>query len=288
MNHPINRFKQALQAGQPQIGLWASLSSHYATEVIAGAGFDWILLDTEHSPNNVPMVHMQLQAMMESTTTPIVRVPWNDPVILKRTLDIGVQTVLIPFVQNAEEARLAVAACKYPPEGTRGVATTIRANRFGRVKDYHKNANAQICVLVQVETRSAWSNLMPSQQRPVSMGYLSVRRILRRILAISPILVIPRCKQRSPTASRASVKRAKRRVSSWVWKPMRANGWTPVVCLSRWVRTLVCLRVGRRRWWQDLRAQISTFSSTLSFPRRRESMLRLQSRRHNGFPPSRE
>ncbi len=159
MNHPINRFKQGLQAKQPQIGLWASLSSHYATEVIAGAGFDWILIDTEHSPNDPPMVHQQLQAMMESQTTPIVRVPWNDQVALKRVLDIGAQTVLIPFVQNAEEARLAVAACKYPPEGTRGVATTIRANRFGRIKDYHKNANAQICVLVQVETRSALAEL---------------------------------------------------------------------------------------------------------------------------------
>ena len=159
MNHPINRFKQGLQAGQAQIGLWASLSSHYATEVIAGAGFDWILLDTEHSPNELQMVHMQLQAMMESTTTPIVRVPWNDMVTIKRYLDIGVQTLLIPFVQNAEEAQRAVAACRYPPEGIRGVATTTRANRFGRIKDYHKNANAQICVLVQVETRSALAEL---------------------------------------------------------------------------------------------------------------------------------
>jgi 4-hydroxy-2-oxoheptanedioate aldolase len=159
MNHPTNRFKQGLQAGQPQIGLWASLSSHYATEVIAGAGFDWILLDTEHSPNELQMVHMQLQAMMESTTTPIVRIPWNDMVTIKRYLDIGVQTLLIPFVQNAEEAKRAVAACRYPPDGIRGVATTTRANRFGRVKDYHKNANPQICVLVQVETRSALAQL---------------------------------------------------------------------------------------------------------------------------------
>jgi 4-hydroxy-2-oxoheptanedioate aldolase len=159
VNHPINRFKQGLRANQPQIGLWASLSSHYATEVIAGAGFDWILIDTEHSPNDPPMVHMQLQAMMESQTTPIVRVPWNDLVTLKRILDIGAQTVLIPFVQNAEEAARAVAACRYPPQGIRGVATTVRANRFGRIKNYHQNANEQICVLVQVETRSALKEL---------------------------------------------------------------------------------------------------------------------------------
>ena len=159
MNHPINRFKQAIAARKVQIGLWASLSSHYTTEVIAGAGFDWILIDTEHSPNDPPMVHQQLQSTMESDTTPIVRVAWNDQVMLKRVLDIGAQSVLIPFVQNAEEARLAVAACQYPPHGTRGVATTIRANRFGRVKDYHKNANEQICVLVQVETRSALAQL---------------------------------------------------------------------------------------------------------------------------------
>lgn len=159
MDMPINRFKQALREKRPQIGLWSSLASNVSAEAIAGAGFDWVLIDTEHSPNELPMVLSQLQAMMESTTHPVVRVPWNDPVTIKRYLDIGAQSLLIPFVQNPDEARRAVAACRYPPQGIRGVSTTTRANRFARVKDYHKQANEQVCVLVQLETRGALTHL---------------------------------------------------------------------------------------------------------------------------------
>jgi 4-hydroxy-2-oxoheptanedioate aldolase len=155
LEFPTNPFKRAITAGKVQIGLWSSLSSNYSVEVIAGAGFDWILLDTEHSPNDLESVLAQLQATSSYPTHPIVRVPWNDMVTIKRYLDIGTQTLLVPFVQNAEEARAAAAATRYPPAGVRGVAGTTRATRFGRVKGYPQRANEEVCLLVQVETQQA-------------------------------------------------------------------------------------------------------------------------------------
>jgi len=152
---PQNAFKRALKASQPQIGLWSSLSSNYSVEVIAGAGFDWILLDMEHSPNDLESLLSQLQAAAPYATHPVVRVPWNDMVTIKRVLDTGAQSLLIPYVQNASEARSAVANTRYPPAGVRGVAGTTRATRFGRVKDYAKRAHEEICVLVQLETKPA-------------------------------------------------------------------------------------------------------------------------------------
>ena len=154
-----NSFKRALKAGQPQIGLWSSLSSNYTVEVIAGAGFDWILLDTEHSPNELESLLMQLQAAAPYPSHAVVRVPWNDMVTIKRVLDIGAQTLLIPYVSNAEEARAAVSYTRYPPAGVRGVAGTTRASRFGRVKDYAKRAHEELCVLVQVENQEGLDNL---------------------------------------------------------------------------------------------------------------------------------
>ncbi len=156
---PPNTFKAAIAAGQQQIGLWSSLCSNIATEIIAGSGFDWIVLDTEHAPNEVPGLLSQLQAMATSTTEPVVRVAWNDAVAIKRILDIGARTLLIPFVQNAEEARAAVAATRYPPQGIRGVSVGPRANRYGRVAGYHHVAHESICVIVQIETRSACAEI---------------------------------------------------------------------------------------------------------------------------------
>jgi 4-hydroxy-2-oxoheptanedioate aldolase len=159
MELPANPFKRAIKAGRLQVGLWSSLASHVTVEVIAGAGFDWLLLDTEHSPNELPMVHGQLQAMVGGTAHPIVRPPWNDPVALKRLLDVGVQTFLIPYVQTREEAEQAVAATRYPPRGFRGFASASRASRFGRIRDYHARCEEELCVLVQVETAQALDNL---------------------------------------------------------------------------------------------------------------------------------
>jgi len=159
MELPPNAFKRALRAGKPQIGLWSTLSSSYTVEVVAGAGFDWLLLDTEHSPVDLENLLTQLQGAAPYPTHPIVRIPWNDMVTVKRVLDIGAQTLLVPYVQNVEEARNAVAHTRYPPAGVRGVAGTTRATRFGRVKEYAKRAHEEICVLVQVETQAALKNI---------------------------------------------------------------------------------------------------------------------------------
>ena len=159
MELPRNNFKHAIAAGTQQLGLWSSLSSNYTVEVIAGAGYDWILLDTEHSPNDLESVLIQLQVAAAYPTHPVVRVAWNDTVRIKRYLDIGAQTLLVPFVQNAQEARAAVAATRYPPHGVRGVAGSTRATRFGRVKDYARRAHDELCLLVQVETQQALENI---------------------------------------------------------------------------------------------------------------------------------
>lgn len=159
MAAPKNAFKAALAQGKRQVGLWSSLCSNIAADVIADSGFDWILLDTEHSPNEVPTLVGQLQALFHSPTTPIVRPAWNDPVLIKRVLDIGAQSILVPYVQNPAEAQAAVAATRYPPQGIRGVTASGRASRYGRVPDYLKTANSEICVLVQVETQSALEQL---------------------------------------------------------------------------------------------------------------------------------
>ena len=156
---PQNRFKRALAAGNQQIGLWMSLASPSATEVAAGAGFDWLLLDMEHSPNELPDIAHHLRAAEGGTAEPVVRVPWNEPVIVKRLLDIGARALLFPFVQSAEEARRAVAATRYPPQGIRGFAGTTRANRYGRVAGYAQNAAEEICILVQCETRKAVADI---------------------------------------------------------------------------------------------------------------------------------
>jgi 4-hydroxy-2-oxoheptanedioate aldolase len=155
----INAFKHALADGKLQIGLWSSLCSNIAAEIISDSGFDWILLDTEHSPNEIPDLVTQLQAVQRGTATPIIRPAWNDAVLAKRCLDIGAQTLLFPYVQNAEEAKRAVASTRYPPQGIRGVSVAARASRYGRVPGYLGKANDEICVLVQVETREALKEL---------------------------------------------------------------------------------------------------------------------------------
>jgi len=159
MELPKNEFKRALAEGRVVYGLWNSLSGSYAVEAVAGAGFDWLMIDTEHSPNDLESVLTQLQIVAAYSTQSVVRVPWNDMVTIKRYLDIGAQTLLIPQVNTAEEARAAVAYTRYPPAGLRGVGGTTRATRFGRVKGYAKSAHEEICVLVQVESQQALDNV---------------------------------------------------------------------------------------------------------------------------------
>jgi 4-hydroxy-2-oxoheptanedioate aldolase len=159
MDLPINRFKRAILAGEHQLGLWSSMASNISTEVLAGAGFDWLLLDAEHAPNDVRTVLGQLQAMMENDTQAIVRVPFNDKIEIKRYLDAGVQNFLVPMVDTADEARAAVSYTRFPPDGIRGFAGVSRASRYGRIADYHARAHEEICVLVQVESELGIRNL---------------------------------------------------------------------------------------------------------------------------------
>jgi 4-hydroxy-2-oxoheptanedioate aldolase len=159
MQNTGNPFKQALSEGREQIGLWCSLCSNLAAEVIAGSGFDWLLIDMEHAPTELTTLVGQLQGMMGGTATPVVRPSWNDPVQIKRILDAGANSLLVPYIQNADEARAAVAATRYPPEGIRGVASIHRGNRFARDKSYAQHANSDMCILAQIETTVALDNL---------------------------------------------------------------------------------------------------------------------------------
>lgn len=159
MDLPRNTFKHALAGPRPLIGLWASLAHHYATEVVAGAGFDWLVIDAEHSPNDIDALLTQLLAVQPYPTHAVVRVPANDAVTIKRVLDIGALTLLVPQVNTAEEARAAVAATRYPPQGIRGYGGTTRATRFARVANYAQRAHEEIGVIVQAESATALDNL---------------------------------------------------------------------------------------------------------------------------------
>lgn len=159
MQLPPNSFKRNLHAGRVQFGLWSTLASSYAVEIVAGSGFDWLLIDMEHSPTEVDTLLPQLQAVAPYPTHPIVRLPSNDMVVVKRVLDIGVQTLLVPHVSTAEEARDVVAFTRYPPTGVRGVGGTTRATRFGRIKEYATRAHEEICVLPMVETIEGMDNI---------------------------------------------------------------------------------------------------------------------------------
>ncbi len=159
MDAPRNRFKARLLAGETLSGLWMSLASPIAAEALSLVGFDWLLFDTEHTPVDVAAVQPLLQAAAVGTAGAVVRPAWNDTVLIKRVLDMGAQTLLVPFVQTVEEARAAVAATRYPPFGVRGVSAMTRAGRYTLAPDYFSVANAEICVLVQIETGEALGRL---------------------------------------------------------------------------------------------------------------------------------
>ena len=147
-----NTFRQALLRQERLIGCWCSLAGPISTEVLGVAGFDWILLDAEHAPNELGALVLQLMALKDSVSAPVVRPSWNDVVEIKRLLDAGFANFLIPFVESADAARQAVAATRYPPEGVRGVSVSQRGNRYGSVPDYFKQANQHIAVTVQIES----------------------------------------------------------------------------------------------------------------------------------------
>ena len=149
-----NSFKRDLLAGKRLIGCWSSLANAITTEVLGVAGFDWVLLDGEHSPNDVSTFIPQLMALKDSPSAPVVRPASNNEVEMKRLLDAGFYNFLVPFVESADEALRAVRATRYPPQGVRGVSVSQRSNRYGTVPDYFKSINDHICVMVQIESRA--------------------------------------------------------------------------------------------------------------------------------------
>lgn len=160
MPAPSNSFKQALQKKQTQIGLWLGLAGPYAAEICGKAGFDWLVVDGEHAPNDIPLILSQLQALAGTPSQPIVRVPIGTDWLIKQVLDLGVQTVLVPMVENADQARALVRATRYPPEGVRGVGAAIaRASEFSAIHDYMQTANEQICLICQIESANALENI---------------------------------------------------------------------------------------------------------------------------------
>src|ERR1700693_3839624 len=155
-----NPFKAALQSPEPQFGLLLGLADSYCAEICAGAGFDWVLIDGEHAPNDVRSILSQLQAVAPYPVHPIVRPVSGDVQLIKQLLDIGAQTLLVPMVESAEQAKLLVQAMRYPPAGIRGVGAALaRASQWNRVTNYLDQANDQMCLLVQVETRAGLENL---------------------------------------------------------------------------------------------------------------------------------
>ena len=163
MNTPVNLFKQALQHQQPQIGLWMGLASAYTAEICALAGFDWLVIDGEHAPNDLRSIQAQLQTLAAYPGShPVCRVPLGETALIKQYLDLGAQNILVPMVDTAEQAAQLVQAMRYPQDdgqgGVRGMAGA-RASRWGHYTDYFKRANEEVCLLVQVESREALKNL---------------------------------------------------------------------------------------------------------------------------------
>lgn len=160
MDMPLNNFKAQLRNNEILLGLWLGLSETFSAEICAGAGFDWLLIDGEHGPNDLRSILAQLQAIEPYPSHAVVRPPQGDHVLIKQLLETGVQTLLIPMVENAGQAAGLVRAMRYPPAGIRGVGAALaRASRWGRVGDYSEQANAQMCLLLQVETKLGYDNL---------------------------------------------------------------------------------------------------------------------------------
>jgi 4-hydroxy-2-oxoheptanedioate aldolase len=160
MDMPQNRFKQALRGSVPQIGLWLGLADPYSAELCANSGFDWLLLDSEHAPNDVRSLLAQLQALAAYPVHPIVRPPIGDVTLIKQILDIGAQTLLVPVVESEAQAHSLVRATRYPPAGIRGVGSALaRASRWNHIAGYLQQADEQICLLVQIETTAGLANL---------------------------------------------------------------------------------------------------------------------------------
>lgn len=160
MPAPKNHFKQALKEKRTQIGFWQALANPYTVEISAGVGYDWLLIDGEHAPNDIPLMVSQLMAMKGSRSHAVIRPPIGETWIIKQLLDIGAQSLLVPMVHGREQAEAMVQAVRYPPHGVRGVGAAIaRASDFNRIEDYVQTANDEICLLLQVESRAGLAAL---------------------------------------------------------------------------------------------------------------------------------
>lgn len=160
MPAPTNRFKQALSNGQVQIGCWGSFANGYAAEIMSTTGFDWLVIDGEHSPNDMQSLSQQIFALQHSDTEAVVRLPIGNEWLIKQVLDAGCQTVLVPMVETAAQAGELARAMRYPPDGIRGMGGAgARATGYSSISDYVTTANDEVCLLVQVETANAMANL---------------------------------------------------------------------------------------------------------------------------------
>src|ERR1700737_5167415 len=159
MEMPVNQFKRAIASGKTLIGAWLMSGTPAAAEAPGWGGVDFPVVDMEHPPIDTPQMIGILQAIAGTPAQAVVRPPWNDMVMVKRAMDAGAQTLLFPFVQNADEARRAVASTRYPPDGVRGVAGTHRGSRYGTIPNYLNSANEEACVIVQIETLPAFDQL---------------------------------------------------------------------------------------------------------------------------------
>jgi 4-hydroxy-2-oxoheptanedioate aldolase len=160
MPAPKNKLKAALKAGELQTGVWLSLANSYSAEIMGGVGFDWLLIDGEHAPNDLQTIMQQLQALRSSDSSILVRLPIGDARLIKQVLDVGAQSLLIPMVESGEQAEHLVKSVRYPPRGIRGVGATVaRASHFGSIPDYLTTADDEILLMLQIENRAGLAAL---------------------------------------------------------------------------------------------------------------------------------
>jgi len=155
----MNRFKQAMLDGRVQIGIFCSITAFQTVEAVAHSGFDYLVFDAEHSPLSLPVLHSQLNALARGNSEAMIRIAAHDPVAIKHYLDLGIQTMMVPSVRSADDARKVVGYTRYPPQGTRGIAGGVRVTRFGRDRGYYAGANADVCLLMQVENAEGLASM---------------------------------------------------------------------------------------------------------------------------------
>jgi len=241
MHTPVNTFKQALRERRPQIGLWMGLASDYTAEICALAGFDWLVIDGEHSPNDLNRILAQLKTLAAYPGShAVARVPVGETALIKQYLDLGAQNILVPMVDTAEQAAQLVRAMRYPQDdgqgGVRGMAGA-RASRWGHYADYFKRANEEVCLIVQVETLEALKNLDAIAATPGVDGVFIGPATCLPAWAMWAMPRTPRCRPPSKMRSPASSKQARPPASSRPTSRWRSTTWRSARCLWPWAWT---------------------------------------------------